>query len=100
MFHPIYVERLSALPTESAVNPTPSYGLGISTSNPHPSVLEPQASEPGYLETDWGCTESSIDDNKLQEYIQELEGLIGHQGQSIFSLPFFFSFFVGAHTKP
>ena len=80
MVHLSNVEGLSAFPEEANFHPTPSYGLGISSSNPHPGILEPQPSVPGNLETDWRATESSIDHNKLLEYIQELEGLIGHQG--------------------
>ena len=81
MVHPSYVEGFSAFPEESTVKPTPSYGLGTSSSNLHPGLLEPQPPVPGYnLQTDWRDTESSIDNNKLLEYIQGLEGLIGHQG--------------------
>jgi len=77
---PSKVEGLSALPEESTVHPTPSDGLGTSSSNPHPGLLEAQQSVLGYLETDWEGTESSIDINKLLEYIQKLEELIGNQG--------------------
>ena len=71
---------LSAFLEESTVHPMPSYGLGTSSSNPHPGLLEAQQSVLGYLETDWEGTESAIDNNKLLEYVQELEELIGHQG--------------------
>ena len=77
---PSQVEGLSALPEESTVHPTPSDGFGTSSSNPHPGLLEAQQSVLGYLETDWEGTESSIDNNKLLEYIQELEAFIGNQG--------------------
>ena len=81
MVHPTYVEEgFSAFPEESTVKPAPSYGLGTSSSNPHPGLLEPQPSVPDYLQTDWEGTESSIDNNKLLEYIQELEAFIGNQG--------------------
>ena len=75
-----FLEGLSALPEESTIHLTPSYGLETSNLSPDPGLLEPQASVLGDLQTDWGGTESSIDSNRLMEYIQELEGLIGHQG--------------------
>ena len=78
--HPSNLEGLSAFLEESTVHPMPSYGSGKSSSNPHPGLLEAQQSVLGYLETDWEGTESSIDNNKLLEYIQELEAFIGNQG--------------------
>ena len=78
--HPSNLEGLSAFLEESTVHPMPSYGSGKSSSNPHPGLLEPQSPEPGFFQMDWGGIESSIDKNKLLEYIQGLEELIGHQG--------------------
>ena len=79
MVHPSYVQGFSALLEDSTVKPSPSNGLG-SISNPNPALLQSHPSLPGYLETDWGDTESSIDHNQLLKYIKELEGLIGYQG--------------------